>query len=96
MTYCDLEESYTNLQFVLSAASLGFSRQDIGSIGGQLEWLFSHRCSPPMSIPDWAPPALQAICTEPDCPVFPHPDCDAYGPVIEPRFVENGSTYNEI
>lgn len=64
MTYSNFEETYTNLQFVLSAASLGFQRQDLGAIGGLLEWLFSKRCSPPKSIPYWAEPALQAICIE--------------------------------
>jgi len=64
MTISDTEQQYTNLQFVLSAASLGFARQDVGYVGATLEKLFSHRCSAPMSVPKWAPPALQAMCTE--------------------------------
>lgn len=92
MALGDEEQQYTNLQFVLSGASLGFERQDLGYVAGVLEWLFSHRCSPPKSVPKWAPPALQAMCTEPDCPVYPHDAvCTAYDPVVEPKLVRNGS-----
>jgi len=64
MTISDLEQQYTNAQFVASGASLGFDEQAQRYIAGVLEWLFSHRCSPAMSVPKWAPPALQAMCTE--------------------------------
>jgi len=57
-------EQYTNTQFVLAAASLGFDREAQGYIGRALEVLFSLRCSPPISVPSWAPPAPQAICQD--------------------------------
>ncbi|CAJ2510047.1 Uu.00g059470.m01.CDS01 [Anthostomella pinea] len=86
-TDIDFEEQYTNTQFVLSGASLGFDQAAQKYIVQVLNWLFSHRCSPPMSVPKWAPPALQAMCTD--------AACELYAPVVQPRFVSNGSIYDE-
>lgn len=64
--YMDLSndmEQYTNLQFVLSAKSLGFSESAQAYIGAKLQWLFSFKCAKPISVPEWAPPASQSICS---------------------------------
>lgn len=64
--YMDLSndmEQYTNLQFVLSAKSLGFSEAAQAYIGKTLQWLFSFKCAKPISVPEWAPPASQSICS---------------------------------
>jgi hypothetical protein len=63
MGYTNAQEQYTNLQFYLSARSLGFDERDARQIWGLLFHLFSQRCEPPKSIPEWAEPALQSICT---------------------------------
>lgn len=46
-------EGYTNLQFVLSAASLGFSKEAQGYIGRSLQLLFSFKCESPQPYPHW-------------------------------------------
>jgi hypothetical protein len=64
MGYTNAQEQYTNLQFYLSARSLGFNERDARHIWGMLFHLFSQRCESPKSIPEWAEPALQSICTD--------------------------------
>jgi hypothetical protein len=62
MAYNFAQEQYTNLQFFLSALSLGFEQKDARQIWGLLGKLFTRRCQAPISVPKWAPPALQSIC----------------------------------
>ncbi|KAH9894525.1 hypothetical protein F4778DRAFT_783957 [Xylariomycetidae sp. FL2044] len=84
MTISDLEEQYTNAQFVLAGASLGFADADQAFVRRVLEWLFSRRCSPPKPVPHWAKPAPQAICSEElSCPLSPKPVCQLYKPLCD-------------
>jgi hypothetical protein len=64
MGYNNAQEQYTNLQFYLSAKSLGFEERDARQIWDLLFHLFSQRCETPKSVPEWAEPALQSICTD--------------------------------
>ena len=73
------ENSYLIEQFSQSAASLGFSKNDVDRLGSALNFLFNLRGAPPISlIPASAGPQLQAMCLAPDCPLYPVPDLQAY------------------
>lgn len=73
------ENSYLIQQFVLSAASLGFSKIDAAKFNSALDFLFNFRGSPPITlIPSEAGEQLQTVCIAPDCPLFPISDLSAY------------------
>jgi hypothetical protein len=78
------EVGYFITQVALAAQSFGVATADIQAVGTALNSLFGTRCSPEMKVITAQPAALQAICTESDCPLAENAVCGQYGVVTEP------------
>jgi hypothetical protein len=84
MALDNAEVTYFITQVALAASSFGVAKDDITAVGTALNSLFAKRCAPAVEVIPPQGPALQAICTEPDCPIADNAMCGLYDNVIEP------------
>ncbi len=82
LSYADV--SYFIEQVGMSAASFGVAKEDVTTIGEALFGAFGYRCAPPITIVKAQGPQLQAICTDPTCPLSPNATCASYNATMEP------------
>lgn len=73
-----LQVGYFISQVASSAASFGVATSDIAAVGTALNKLFAYRCSPPTTVVPAQGPQLQAICSDPTCPVAMNATCATY------------------
>lgn len=84
MALDDAEVTYFITQVGLAAASFGVTESDVMAAGTALMSLFGKRCAPATTVIPAQGAALQAICTEPDCPLAANAMCGLYENVTMP------------
>ncbi|OIW32027.1 hypothetical protein CONLIGDRAFT_571547 [Coniochaeta ligniaria NRRL 30616] len=89
MALDNAEVTYFITQVGLAASSFGVTEADVTAVGTALNSLFGRRCAPAVEVIPPQGAALQAICTEPDCPIADGAMCGLYDNVVEPSSVSS-------